>query len=248
MSDLDSERKSPVRLWIMAAVAAVALHVGGAALAISHLQTDDPDDSIGETGIEIGFEVAAVQREQSDLPPGPDSDASVASPQLAEQKAEVKESDLPQDKPNEIEEADRQVTPNESKNKPEEELKLVAVPQNASDARPDAQETAAPAEREKARRQRAAWQNELVKHLDRHKRYPKERQQMAAEISVRFTLDRTGRVLSTTIEKGSGDTVFDAAALDMVRRSDPVPAPPPLVADEGLSFTVPVIFRVKGKG
>jgi periplasmic protein TonB len=32
----------------------------------------------------------------------------------------------------------------------------------------------------------------------------------------------------------------------MVRRSDPVPAPPPLVADDGLSFTVPVIFRVKG--
>jgi hypothetical protein len=34
----------------------------------------------------------------------------------------------------------------------------------------------------------------------------------------------------------------------MVRRSDPLPAPPPLIADDGLSFTVPVIFRVKGKG
>jgi hypothetical protein len=33
----------------------------------------------------------------------------------------------------------------------------------------------------------------------------------------------------------------------MVRRSDPVPQPPPLVADEGLSFTLPVIFRVKGR-
>jgi len=41
---------------------------------------------------------------------------------------------------------------------------------------------------------------------------------------------------------------FDQAALAMVRRSDPVPPPPPLVADEGLSFTLPVIFRVKGKG
>ena len=34
----------------------------------------------------------------------------------------------------------------------------------------------------------------------------------------------------------------------MVRRSDPVPAPPPLIADEGLSFTVPVIFRIKEQG
>ena len=33
----------------------------------------------------------------------------------------------------------------------------------------------------------------------------------------------------------------------MVGRSDPVPPPPPLVADEGLSFTLPVIFKVKGK-
>jgi TonB family protein len=48
--------------------------------------------------------------------------------------------------------------------------------------------------------------------------------------------------------KGSGDPVFDKAALAMVHRSDPVPPPPPLVADEGLSFTLPVVFRVKGKG
>jgi periplasmic protein TonB len=33
----------------------------------------------------------------------------------------------------------------------------------------------------------------------------------------------------------------------MVRRSDPVPAPPPLVADEGLNFTLPVIFKIRGR-
>jgi protein TonB len=60
-------------------------------------------------------------------------------------------------------------------------------------------------------------------------------------------LDRTGHVLSSSIVRGSGDASFDQAALDMLKRSDPVPAPPPLVADEGLIFTLPVIFRVKGK-
>ena len=97
------------------------------------------------------------------------------------------------------------------------------------------------------RRLKATWQKELVAHLDKHKRYPSERQQKSAEIVVSFVLDRTGRVLSTSIVKGSGDTAFDEAALAMIRRSDPVPQPPPLVADEGLSFTLPVIFRVKGK-
>jgi TonB family protein len=56
-----------------------------------------------------------------------------------------------------------------------------------------------------------------------------------------------GHVLSASIVKGSGDTAFDEAALAMVRKSDPVPMPPPLIADEGLSFTLPVIFRVKGR-
>ncbi len=31
----------------------------------------------------------------------------------------------------------------------------------------------------------------------------------------------------------------------MMKRADPVPAPPPLVADEGLTFTMPVDFRAR---
>jgi protein TonB len=239
------------------------LHVGGAALAIAHLQTDEPDDSLGASAIEVGVELASLHREASDLPPGPDTDASVASPQLAEQKAEVKETDLPKDTPTEAEDPDRVVTQNESKKPKEDDPKIAAVQTQAStesvaaeatatpssDAIPEGTRSVAPAigAGETARRVRATWQKELVAHLDKHKRYPAERSLKAAEIYIRFTLDRLGHVLSTTIEKSSGDTAFDEAALAMVKRSDPVPAPPPLIADEGLSFTLPVIFRVKGK-
>jgi TonB family protein len=94
---------------------------------------------------------------------------------------------------------------------------------------------------------RVTWQKELIAHLDKHKRYPAERSQKSAEIVVSFELDRMGHVLSASIVKGSGDAAFDQAALAMVRRSDPVPQPPPLVADEGLNFTLPVIFRIKNK-
>jgi protein TonB len=262
MSDLD-EQKTSRRLWIFAGVCALALHIGGAALAISHLQSEEADDALGATAIEIGLEMASVHREVADLPPGPDTDASTASPQLAEQKAEVKETDLPQDKPTETEEADRVVTETESKKPKEDDPKIAAVQTSASTESVAAEATATPSSEaipegprsiapaigtgETARRVRATWQKELVAHLDKHKKYPSERSQKAAEIYVRFTLDRLGHVLATSIEKGSGDTAFDEAALAMVRRSDPVPAPPPLIADEGLSFTVPVIFRVKGK-
>jgi protein TonB len=255
------EQKPSRRLWISAAVIALALHVGGAALAIVNLQAEEADDALGATAIEIGLEMAAVRRDVTDLPPGPDTDASAASPQLNEQKAEVKETDLPQDKPNEPEEADRLVTENESKKPQEEEQKVAAVQTQASTESVAAEATATPSSEvmpegqrsvapvigtgESARRIRATWQKELVAHLDKHKRYPKLRQQKSAEIQVRFTLDRMGHVLSTEIEKGSGDAAFDEAALAMVRRSDPVPMPPPVIADEGLTFTLPVIFRVK---
>ena len=262
MSELD-QQKAAWRLWIFAGVGALMLHIGGAALAIAHLQTDEPDDSLGASAIEVGVELASLHREATDLPPGPDTDASVASPQLAEQKAEVKETDLPKDIPTEAEDPDRVVTPNESQKLKEDDPKIAAVQTSAStesvaaeatatpssDAIPEGTRSVAPAigSGETARRVRATWQKELVAHLDKHKRYPTERSLKAAEIYVRFTLDRLGHVLSTTIEKSSGDTAFDQAALAMIKRSDPVPAPPPLIADEGLSFTLPVIFRVKGK-
>jgi hypothetical protein len=97
------------------------------ALAVAHLQTDDADDSLGAPAIEVGLELASPHREVTDLPPGPDTDASMASPQLAEQKAEVKETDLPKDTPTETEEADRVVTENESKKPKEDEPKIAAV-------------------------------------------------------------------------------------------------------------------------
>lgn len=229
----------------MAAVTALVLHAGGVALAISHLQNDDEDSVPGGSLIDIGVDSAVERGESSELPPGPDSNASVAAPQLAEQRAEVKESELPQDKPTD-DEAERLVTPNESKKPKEDDPKVAAVQTQASTESVAADETAAQRADSPARKAVVAWQKELVAHLDKHKRYPPERQQKAAEISVRFTLDRLGHVLDMSIAKSSGDAVFDAAALAMVKRSDPVPPPPPLIADDGLSFTVPVIFRVKG--
>ena len=55
MSDIiDLEQKPSRRLWLFAGVAALALHLGGAALAVAHLQTTEADDvSEGTGGIEI---------------------------------------------------------------------------------------------------------------------------------------------------------------------------------------------------
>ena len=264
MPDLDdTEQKPSRRLWVLAAAGALALHLGCGALAIAHLQTEEPDDALGVAAIEVGIELASVRREATDLPPGPDTDASAASPALAEQKAEVKETELPKDVSTETDDPDRVVTPNDTQKPKEDDPEIAKVQTQAStesvaseatatpssDAIPEGPRSVSPAQGigEVARRVRVKWEKQLVAHLDRHKRYPAERSQKSAEIVISFALDRTGHVLSSTIVKGSGDAAFDEAALAMVRRSDPVPQPPPLIADEGLSFTLPVIFRVKGK-
>jgi TonB family protein len=245
-------------------IVATAIHLGGAALAMAHLQSVDADTSLGAPALEIGLEMSSPKVEATDLPPGPDTDASTASPSVAEQKIVEKETDLPQAKPDETVEPDRIVTENESKKPNEEETEKAAVQAAAANESVAAEATAMPSNEaaqeaprsvapeqgtgESARRVRATWQKELIAHLDKHKRYPTERSLKAAEITLNFVLDRVGHVLSTTIVKGSGDAAFDEAALSMVRRSDPVPQPPAVVADDGLSFTLPINFRVKARG
>src|SRR3984893_11586986 len=227
MSDLDTEQKPSRRLWILAGLAALVLHVGGAALAVAHLRAEEPDDSLGAPAIEIGLEMTSPHLEPTDLPPGPDTDASVASPAIAEQKAEVKETELPKDVPTETEDPDRAVTPDDSKKPSEDDAKVAAVQTSASieteaaeatatpstEAIPQGPRSVAPAQGtgESARRMRVTWQKELIAHLDKHKRYPAGRSEKSAEILVSFALDRKGHVLSTSIVKGSGDAAFDQA-------------------------------------
>src|ERR1700680_942122 len=103
MSDLDTESRSSRRLWIIAGLGALALHLGGAARAVAHLNSAGLDEDLGAPAIEIGLEMTSPHLEPTDLPPGPDTDASVASPAMAEQKAELKETELPEDVPTETE-------------------------------------------------------------------------------------------------------------------------------------------------
>lgn len=251
----------PRKLWIAAALGALALHAGGAALALSYLQPDDSDIDLGAPAIEIGVELAAPVADPTDLPVGPDTAASAASPAVAEQKTEVQPTDLPKAVPTETDDADRGVSPNDTKKPVDDDPKITTVATAPSEASVATEETATPTVSnaddvprstaptlgtgESATRERATWQKELAAHLDKYKRYPADRTMQSAEVVVSFLLDRLGHVVSTQVVKGSGDAAFDNAAIAMLRRSDPVPPPPPLVADEGLTFTLPVIFHVK---
>lgn len=247
-------------VWLGAVAVVLALHAGGVAFAVGQFREDESAD-LGANALEIGLEMTAPRREATDLPPGPEAEDAAASPAVVQQKAVDDPTELPKAVPTETEDPDRVVAPDSVRKPEQEEVKVKAVEATASLESVASEAAAAPssevmkeAERsvapvlgtgESARRVRTTWQKQLLAHLDRHKRYPPGATHPTGETTLTFVLDRTGRVVSAVVLKGSGDPALDQAALTMMRRSDPVPVPPPLVADEGLTFTVPVVFRTK---
>lgn len=85
----------------------------------------------------------------------------------------------------------------------------------------------------------ASWRGALVAHLDRFKRSPPGGGSGTARVS--FSVTASGGVSSVRLASSSGDPALDEAALMMVQRADPVPAPPSGMGAR-VSLSVPVHF------
>ncbi|SME97404.1 protein TonB [Tistlia consotensis] len=85
----------------------------------------------------------------------------------------------------------------------------------------------------------AAW-------LERHRRYPKRARLLRQEgvAVVRFRIDRRGRLLDSRLQSSSGHELLDAEALDLLKRSAPLPAPAG-PADAGQEFVLPIRFELR---
>ncbi len=259
IGDLDSSQRMSWLTWGFAASVAVMVHAGFLALAWNYIDAD-PDPELGAPAMEIGFEPTAPPLDPINLPPGPDTEQSSPTPPAVEQAELIEPPVLLRDTPIETDDPELVTIPVETK-KPEEQRPVPVSPTNPSVAAIAAEATALPtmeSVKEAARsiapdqgigesrqRVRATWQKELIAHLDRHKRYPSNPLLQNATVLVRLVIDESGHILSASIFLGSGDDSFDDAALAMIARSDPVPKPPAVVVAQGLSFTLPVVFRAK---
>jgi periplasmic protein TonB len=87
------------------------------------------------------------------------------------------------------------------------------------------------------------WQRSMVMQLERHKRYPPQARGEQGVTTVVFTIDRQGHLLSSRVVHSAGSAILDDAALAMLSRAEPFPAPPPGIADELLSITVPIHYN-----
>ena len=250
---------SPRTTWIIGGLSAFAIHTACGFIALHYSRLDATD--FGAPGVVIDVDLAAPHRDIDNLPIGSDSLAAAPSPAIVERRTVAQQTDMPIAPPDETDNPDRIVTPQKIKNPDEQVLNTTSLQATPSNASVTAQEAAiptvataqesqhsttpSPGTSESVVRERVTWQKELAVHFDKFKRYPADRDRVGAEVIVSFVLDRSGHILTSRITKGSGDSSFDEAALAMLRRADPVPPPPSLVADSGLTFTLPVIFQFK---
>ncbi len=249
--------KSSRRLWSVAIAAALFLHITAFTAALLARSPELDDDATGAPAIEISLEPAAPPvMDAPDAPTGPLADeAAAAAPSVA--ASEAKEINEPKIARTEADDAE--FARNEKPEKPVEDARAhqatpvlsnesiaseATAPPKSEVAREAPKPVApAPGADAAARAVKITWQKALMAHLNRNKRYPAGASRRSVEVSIAFALDRLGHVVSSSVKRSSGDRAFDDAALEMMKRADPVPAPPPVMADEGLSFDVPVIFR-----
>lgn len=95
-----------------------------------------------------------------------------------------------------------------------------------------------------------SWENLVLARLLRNKRYPGEAEAAGEEdvVYVRITVDRAGNVLDSAIVRSRHFLPLDNGALDLVRRSSPLPSPPASISSNTVQFVVPVNYFIRHHG
>lgn len=101
--------------------------------------------------------------------------------------------------------------------------------------------------------QKVNYEMLLSAKIERQRYYPQRARQLRQEGQpvVRMVIDTMGNITHLTIENSSGVSLLDEAALDIVRRAQPFPAPPAEYADvlrkrgdNRMIFRAPISFSL----
>jgi protein TonB len=138
--------------------------------------------------------------------------------------------------------------------KPVEDVKETAQVPIKSTQPSQAQSDAAEAARKQAEMASLAaaatakknWESQVAAHLIKFKRSTRMRQRRPMTAYIDVAIDRQGQILSRTVSQSSGDDRLDDAALSLVDRANPLPAPPPEYEDSRLhAIKLPIVFMPK---
>lgn len=241
--------------WISAAIISVGVHLSVAALAWGYLSAAVSEGDLGADAIEVALVMEAPSTPHDDLPTGPDTAASKPAPEVADKNADDRDKDSPkavEDDSNDLAavSSDQQA---ESKNRDAAVTTEASQAQSASEAtsRKSLDERAIESQDVKApnlgigkdqEKVTANWGRKISAYLDLHKQFPPGKSK-TAKVGVNFVVNRSGKVVSIDVERSSGDSGYDAAAISMIRRADPVPSAPANLAGAEFAFSLDVNFN-----
>ncbi|GAB1717970.1 MAG: cell envelope biogenesis protein TonB [Nitrobacter sp.] len=242
--------------WTAAGIAVAGLHAGGVWLTLNWPRAAEaPGNPSPAIMMELAPLAVSPEVPQQDIAPGPQAEEAEDQPE-PEKPIEEKLEPEPDVKPVEteikppeqpkVEQAEVMLPPKvepkpqpKPKKKKQKKAPRTSAPPSSQTRRAD--RAAAPAEGLSSSTSRASWHSALMAHLNRYKRFPRGATG-AGVATVAFTIDRSGRVLSTRLMRSSGDAALDAEAASLPRRASPVPAPPPNVGGRSIALAVPIRF------
>lgn len=259
-----------VRRWILGFTAGLLVHIGAIYAALNPAAEEEPEQDLsGPIAIELAPLPVSPRAENLDLPIGPraeETQASTATPTKAETAKEEEAPNLTTtpyepDDPDlkfskQVLKKETQETPSDDKTteKVETQQAAMSTPVPETTAPPPSNAPPAPvAAAPQAgldKTQRIAlerWQRKIVVHLNKFKRYPAAARASRKEgnVVISFTIDRYGRVIRRDVLSGSGTVSLDKAALAILERAGPLPAPPDEIAGSTFDLSLPIEYRVK---
>jgi len=91
-----------------------------------------------------------------------------------------------------------------------------------------------------------SWQKKIIHMVAKKQVYPRSaiRKELEGRAKVRVNIDRTGAILSHEVLTPTGQAIFDKEIPKLMKRINPLPAPPESITDVHLSFVLPLSWMM----
>ena len=258
-----------LRRWGASAAAILAVHAAVIALGMSWQRPlPEPGVSMPAIMVDLAPVTSAPQTMQADIAPGPtmqEADASPPEPAKQELVEEQIAPTPPQEKPEVVAPPEQKLPPTPHKPEPAKVVpEQKPTPVKPKVVRPDAKKPvdAPPAPRTISAAARrapgaAGFRDERGcggvrhgvlqparprAHLMRFHRYPAGGNGQRSSVTVAFTVNRSGSVVSSRVGGSTGVAAFDSHAASIARAAAPFPPIPAEIPNGSISFSIPLRF------
>ncbi|RMF13215.1 MAG: energy transducer TonB [Alphaproteobacteria bacterium] len=91
------------------------------------------------------------------------------------------------------------------------------------------------------------WLKAVARTVAKKQTYPRSAlmREIEGAAKIRITVDRSGRITAFEIVQKTGESILDKELERLVKRIDPLPAPPSAAGDGDLTLTIPVVWTLR---